>query len=158
MPAFTIETSYLLPIYRRQTYEARTAEEACQLAIDDDDWSGASEDRDGARETFVSGLWSGDGVAYRDPALPLPARFREKARRGDHPAWVVARVINRSGELDYLCAWDEKWGTVASLSLMRALRFATEAEAVAGCERARGLVPMFIDGRPIEYRAFPAVF
>jgi hypothetical protein len=36
MPVFTIETTYRLPVYRQQTYEAATMEEACRRAIDDD--------------------------------------------------------------------------------------------------------------------------
>jgi len=37
MPRFTVETSYRLPVYRQQTYEAATIEQACRLAIEDDD-------------------------------------------------------------------------------------------------------------------------
>jgi hypothetical protein len=88
----------------------------------------------------------------------LPERFHETTSPASRSAWVVARAINRFGEMDYLCSWDETWGTVASLSLTRALRFAAEAEATAACERACALVPKFIDGRPIEYRPIPAVF
>ena len=69
-------------------------------------------------------------------------------------SYVVARVINRFGEMDYLCAWDAKWGTSAS-SLQQAMRFPALAEAEAACARARALVPTFIDGQPIEYRAVP---
>jgi hypothetical protein len=158
MSDFTIETSYLLPVFRRRVHEAETAETACQLAIDDGDWFGASEDRDGSGVPFVSGLWPDGGVPYRDPALPLPERFRGMAPRAGRTGWVVARVINRFGEMDYLCGWDETWGTVASLSLTRALRFATEAEAVEVVGRAGALVPNFTDGRPIEYRAILAAF
>src|ERR1700736_2498415 len=39
MPVFTIETTYRLPVYRHQIYEAATMEEACRFAVDDDDWS-----------------------------------------------------------------------------------------------------------------------
>ena len=38
MPVFTIRTTYRLPVYRHQTHEAATMEEACRLAVDDD-WS-----------------------------------------------------------------------------------------------------------------------
>jgi hypothetical protein len=42
------------------------------------------------------------------------------------------------------------------LSLARAPRFPDQAAADAASEHARGLVPIFVDGRPIEYRAIPA--
>ncbi|SDR63395.1 hypothetical protein SAMN05519103_08570 [Rhizobiales bacterium GAS113] len=74
----------------------------------------------------------------------------------DAAGFVIARVINRHGELDYLCGWDADWGTSASLSLARALRFPDRAETEAACERARSLVPTFVDGRAIEYRVMPA--
>lgn len=73
----------------------------------------------------------------------------------DAVSYVVGRVINRFGEMDYLCAWDAKWGTTAS-ALVNAFRFPTLAEAEFACARARALVPTFLDGRPIEYRAVPA--
>jgi hypothetical protein len=55
MPVFTIETTYRLPAYRQRTYEADTIEEACRLAIEDDDWSGQEEDYDASGEIYVSG-------------------------------------------------------------------------------------------------------
>ena len=33
MPIFTIETTYLLPVYRQRSYEAETLYAACALAI-----------------------------------------------------------------------------------------------------------------------------
>jgi hypothetical protein len=38
MPAFTIETTYHVPFYRLRAYEADAAEQACGLAVGDDDW------------------------------------------------------------------------------------------------------------------------
>ena len=55
MPRFTIETTYRLPVYRQRTYEAETLEEACRLAIDDDDWSEQKEDYESSGETYVTG-------------------------------------------------------------------------------------------------------
>jgi len=43
MPLYTIETTYHLPVYRHCTYEAASADEACELAIDDDDWWNAAD-------------------------------------------------------------------------------------------------------------------
>lgn len=44
MPEFTIETTFRLLAYRRRTYQADTAEQACEAALEDDDWSGRKED------------------------------------------------------------------------------------------------------------------
>lgn len=208
MPAFTIETSYRLPVYRHQIHDAATVEQACRLAIDDDDWSREQRDYESSGETYVTGIWPG-ADAYSAQVLAVPSEFAEiNQRKADHfeillgllkvmaqdtsfdgeersywltrmraaitgaeailaavrdpdvregPAeFVIARVINCYGECDYLCGWDTEWGTCASLSLARALRFPDQAAADAACERARRLVPIFVDGRPIEYRGVSA--
>src|SRR6267142_2296701 len=72
MPVFTIETTYRLPVYRQQTYEAATMEEACRRAIDDDDWSTEKRDYESAGETYVTGIWSGENAAYSGAAQPIP--------------------------------------------------------------------------------------
>ncbi|MGH6754561.1 MAG: hypothetical protein ACREDP_20600 [Bradyrhizobium sp.] len=210
MPDFTIETTYRLPVYRHRTFNAETVEQACRLAIDDDDWAGERHDQESAGATFVSGVWPGADAAHHGKASAVPSEFGETTtRKADHfeilvgllkvlaqdrdlddqersfwlpransaiakaeailagahdpdvgdtrPAeFVIARVINRYGDCDYLCGWDDDWGTVASLSLARALRFPDRVEADGACERARSLVPIFVDGRPIEYRVIPA--
>jgi hypothetical protein len=57
MPRFTIETTYRLPVYRQRTYEAETIEQACRLAIEDDDWPEQKEDYDCSGDTYVTGAW-----------------------------------------------------------------------------------------------------
>jgi len=208
MPVFTIETTYRLPLFRHRTYEADNVEQACRLAMEDDDWDDQKRDYEAAGEAYVSGAWR-DDKAYSGDAEAVPSRFDEMNQRkadhfetllgllkifahehpldeGDRKFWiprardavakaeailsgadnpgevtseaptsyVVGRVINRHGEMDYLCAWDVKWGTCAS-SLQQAMSFPTLADAEAACARARALVPTFIGGQPIEYRAVP---
>ena len=208
MELFTIETTYRLPVYRHRTYEAETVEQACRLAIEDDDWDEQKRDYETAGESYVSGAWRGD-TAYSGRAEHFPSRFEEtNQRKVDHfetllgllkifaqarpldkaarefwgprsrdavakgeailggannpgeptseasVSYVVGRIINRHGEMDYLCAWDTKWGTSAA-SLQQAMRFPTLTEAEAACARAKALVPTFMDGKPIEYRAVP---
>jgi hypothetical protein len=85
MPVFTVESTYRLPIYRHRSYEAATPAEACQLALNDDDWSDTREDRDSAGETHVTGIWKGRDSAYRAAPCPVPAQFRETTqRKADH--------------------------------------------------------------------------
>jgi hypothetical protein len=71
--------------YRHRTYETVTSDEACRLAIEDDDWSDEKSDADNSGETYVSGVWQGVDAAYRGPALPIPSQFSEAIRRkADH--------------------------------------------------------------------------
>jgi hypothetical protein len=58
------------------------AEQACRLAIEDDDWSGEKLDYDTAGETYVSGMWRGADAAYRGVTVPIPSPFRETIQRG----------------------------------------------------------------------------
>lgn len=208
MQFFTIETTFRLPVFRHRTYEADSVEQACRLAMEDDDWDDQKRDYETAGEAYVSGAWQG-GEAYSGNAEAVPSRFDEMSQRKvDHfetllgllklfaherpldeaerefwtpraqdavakaeailggannpgelsaeasTSYVVARVINRFGEMDYLCAWDAKWGTSAA-SLQQALRFPGLAEAEVACARAKALVPTFIGGQRIEYRAVP---
>lgn len=125
-------------------------------------------------EDFLAeaGLDGGEapGAEASDVATVPPASRREAVRAsapepaeppslGDGSAapkcFLVARLLNCSGDMDYLCAWDRDYGTATSLSPARALRFSTEAEANDARDRARKLVPTFVDGRPIEYRVIP---
>ncbi len=75
MPQFTIETTYHLPVYRQRTYVADTLDQACRLALEDDDWSGEKQDYDSAGATFVTGIWDGADAAYRAPAVPIPDQY-----------------------------------------------------------------------------------
>ena len=85
MPAFTIETTFRLPVYRHRSITADTLEEACRLALSDEDWSDQKHDHDNAGVTYVSGAWLGEDAAYRGPALPVPSRFDETVqRKADH--------------------------------------------------------------------------
>ena len=51
MPKYVLERQYLLPIYQRLVVEADSLDEACDLAIEHDDWADAKEDNDNARGT-----------------------------------------------------------------------------------------------------------
>lgn len=79
MPHFTIESTYRLPVFRHRTYEAGTSEEACRLALADEDWFGQKEDYESAGSTYLTGIWAGVDSAYEVPALLLPAGFGEGA-------------------------------------------------------------------------------
>lgn len=85
MSHFTIEATYRIPVYRQRTYEADTVEQACRLAIEDDDWSEQKEDYESSGETYVTGAWPGADTAYRVTVLPVPPQFGETLqRKADH--------------------------------------------------------------------------
>ena len=85
MSRFTIETTYRLPVYRQRTYEAETLDQACRLAIEDDDWSEQKEDYDCSGDTYVTGAWPGEDTAHSVTALTVPSQFGEDVqRKADH--------------------------------------------------------------------------
>jgi hypothetical protein len=85
MPFFTIEATYRVPVYRQRTYEADTVEQACRLAIEDDDWSDQKEDFESSGETYITGAWPEAESAYRVTVAPVPSQFDETVqRKADH--------------------------------------------------------------------------
>ena len=81
MPTFTIETTYRMPYYRQCSYEAETPEQACRLAIKDEDWSGELPDYECAGPTYVTGIWKGWDAAYEGEEIDVPSHFDETAHR-----------------------------------------------------------------------------
>jgi hypothetical protein len=86
MPQFTIETTYRLPVYRHRRYEAGTLEQACQLAVEDDDWS------DEKSDTRL--------------ALPIPSRFAEAIQRKADHFEILLGVLKVLAHVDDLGAAD----------------------------------------------------
>lgn len=77
MPRFTIETTYRLPVYRQRAYDAETLEEACRVAVEDDDWSEQKEDY----ESSTRPTSPGPGQARTRPiASPRYPSHRSSAR------------------------------------------------------------------------------
>lgn len=81
MPAYTVETTYRVPVYRHRTYHAATPAEACRQAIEDDDWSNDKLDYEAAGETYVTGIWLGADAAYSGDTVPVPSHFDETIQR-----------------------------------------------------------------------------
>jgi len=81
MPAYTVETTYRVPVCRQRTYHAATPAEACRRAIEDDDWSNDKLDYEAAGETYVTGIWIGADAAYSGEAVPVPSHFDETIQR-----------------------------------------------------------------------------
>ena len=81
MKTCTIETMYRGPNYRQGTHSADTVEDACRLAIADEDWTGALPDLETAGETYVTGAWEGADAAYSGPVVEVPEAFGETVYR-----------------------------------------------------------------------------
>lgn len=81
MPRFTVEATYRMPYYRQRTYDAATPDEACRLAVEDEDWSGELPDFECAGATYVTGVWIGTDTAYEGEALAVPSHFHETTQR-----------------------------------------------------------------------------
>jgi len=81
MKTYTIETTYRVPNYRQRTHSTDTVEDACRLAIADEDWTGALPDFETAGETYVTGAWEGADAAYSGPAVEVSEAFGETVDR-----------------------------------------------------------------------------
>ncbi|WP_216333560.1 hypothetical protein [Rhizobium sp. X9] len=81
MPDFTIETTYLLPVFRHRTYAVDTLDAACRAAIDDDSWDIAEKDFDSSGPVHVTCIWAGAHSAYAGPPLQIPQQFEKPVQR-----------------------------------------------------------------------------
>ncbi len=98
MPLYTIETTYHLPVYRQCTYEAASEDEACELAIADDDWSCEFSDHEAAGQTFVTGIWRGRDTAYQGEPVSAPGRFGQTAQRKAELFDTLVRLLREPAQ------------------------------------------------------------
>jgi len=98
MPLYTIETTYHLPVSRRRTYEAASADEACELAIEDDDWSCELPDHEAAGQTFITGIWRGRDRAYEGEPVAAPGRFGQTVQRKAELFDTLVRLVREPAQ------------------------------------------------------------
>ena len=103
---FTIETTYRLLIFRQRNYEADTIDQACRLALEDDDWSDEKRDYESAGDTYVTGIWDGPDAAYRGRAQPVPSQFAEAVQRKAEHFEILVGVLKILAHADDLQAPD----------------------------------------------------
>lgn len=85
MPVFTIETTRRLSGYRHRTYRAATPEQACRLAVEDEDWKTEKIDTESIGENYITGIWKGADSAYAGTAIAVASHFDEtEARKARH--------------------------------------------------------------------------
>ncbi|TQN59938.1 hypothetical protein FLX27_19550 [Agrobacterium tumefaciens] len=93
MPAYTIETTYTLPIFRHGTYIADTPEVACKAALGDDNWESSKKDYDSSGEIHVTGIWEGDNTAYAGSPITIPSQFDESVQRRAHHFEILLGLL-----------------------------------------------------------------
>ncbi len=124
MPLYTIETTYHLPVYRHCTYEATSADEACEPAIEDDDWPCELPDHDAPGETFVTGIWRGRDAAYEGEAVAAPGRFGQTVQRKAVLFETLVRLLKERAQPTGLSRHDfDSW-------LLRALAAIAVADGI----------------------------
>lgn len=96
MPRYCVETSFHLPTYHHTVVEADSPEEACRLALENDDWSDAKQDPESAGETYVSGIWIG-AIPYEGDSVEVPTEFEESVtRRATHYLELLMLLVEAS--------------------------------------------------------------
>jgi hypothetical protein len=93
MPAYTIETTYTLPIFRHGTYIASTPEAACKTALADDNWESSRKDYDSSGEIHVTGIWEGENTAYAGSPITIPSQFDEAVQRRAHHFEILLGLL-----------------------------------------------------------------
>jgi hypothetical protein len=145
MADFTIETTYLLPVFRHRTYTAEALETACRAAIEDDDWEIAEKDYDSSRQVHVSGVWEGMHAAYTGPSIPVPPQFEEAVQRRARHFEILLGLLKiffddahaaREPSLDWLAraAWEIARGEAILAGVPDSERACRPTEA---CPRSR---------------------
>lgn len=77
LQTFTVERTFLVPIYQQDTVQAASAEDAMRQLLDEDDWERQETDFDSSRAAYITGLWSGDEAYEAGTDLPIPPEFRD---------------------------------------------------------------------------------
>jgi hypothetical protein len=79
MPAYTIETTYSLPVFRHGTYRADTPEAACKVLLEMT--TGKPKDYDSSDAIHVTDIWEGENTAYAGSSMPVPSQFDDPVQR-----------------------------------------------------------------------------
>ncbi|MCR6502934.1 hypothetical protein MUO32_28315 [Shinella sp. CPCC 101442] len=126
MPAYTIETTYKLPIYRHRVYNADTLEEACLLAVRDADWNDERPDIEASERTFVSGIWEGALQEVAGRAVSVPPTFDEAVRRKADLFEHSLRLINAAAQTG---STNELWRKQAQALLKEAMAIGADCRS-----------------------------
>lgn len=81
MPAYKIETTHTLPIFRHGTSIADTPVAACKAALADENWESPRKNYDSSGEIHLTGIWEGENTVYAGSAISVPSQFDDPIQR-----------------------------------------------------------------------------
>ena len=97
MTAFAIETSFKVPFFRLRTIKASSLAEACDRALQDENWSDSGPCYDASTEPCVTGAWPA-GSEYQTYSIPIPNQFeglqKRKAAQFDLLHDLIREIVN----------------------------------------------------------------
>ncbi|WP_416067702.1 hypothetical protein ACK9YZ_23030 [Rhizobium sp. ZK1] len=107
MPAYTIETTHTLPIFRHGIYIVGTREAACKAALADENWESPRKDYDSSGEIHLTGIWEGENAAYAGSPISAPSQFDDPIQRRAHHFEILLGLLKMIPSLDWLAksAW-----------------------------------------------------
>lgn len=114
MAKFTVETQFLVPVYRHKVYEAETVEAALAFASQDDDWYTEQKiDWDNSREDEHMGIWAGDEAYQGDNLMPTKPAERTHVRKyldcsTNHLSWHTAKTLDGYGRENAVAQFDDR--------------------------------------------------
>ena len=107
MPMFTVERSYLVPVYQHVTVEADDVATACTAALDEDahPWDNDKVDYESAQATTVTGAWAGP-AAYEGPSLLTDLPDEQKTGAVECFAFACPHCARTNLAWDAITRWD----------------------------------------------------
>jgi len=107
MPMFTVERSYLVPVYQHVTVEAADVGTACTAALDEvaNPWENDKVEYEIARETSVTGAWTGP-TAYEGPCRLAGLPKDQATGAAERFAFACPRCASTNLTWDATTRWD----------------------------------------------------
>lgn len=121
MPMFTVERSYLVPVYQHVTVEAAGVAAACTAALDEaaHPWDNDKVDYESARETTVTGAWTGT-TAYEGPCLLVGLPNDQATGAAERFTFACPHCPSTNLTWDAITRWDVTTQTNIVVTLLDA--------------------------------------
>ena len=119
MPMFTVERSYLAPIYQHIAVEGDDVATACTAALDEDvhPWDNDKVDYETAQATTVTGAWAGP-TAYDGPCLLAGLPADEATGVAERFTFACPRCASTNLTWDAITRWDVATQTNVVVTLL----------------------------------------
>ena len=86
---YTVEITYMLPVYKHVQVEASSAAHACELALEHDDWEHSEKNYDGSGPEHVTGVWAGT-KPYQGRSFRVPIQFQD---RSEYALLLIEEIV-----------------------------------------------------------------